>query len=168
MEIRFGILTVSDRSARGVRADASGPILAEAIRSHGWSVSTTAIIPDELEVIKDTLVSWADLGDVDVILTTGGTGFAPRDVTPEATLAIIERLASGIPDAMRAESLKITPHAMLTRMVAGIRKRTLIINLPGSSKGAAENFQVVVPVLEHAIKLLKEFPDSEQGHLVTK
>jgi molybdopterin adenylyltransferase len=168
MEIRFGVLTISDRSARGERADASGPALVETILSHGWSVSTTAIIPDSLEAIKQTLASWADSGDLDVILTTGGTGFAPRDVTPEATLAVIERLTPGIPDAMRAESLKITPHAMLTRMVAGIRKHTLIINLPGSPKGVAENFKVAVPVLEHAVKLLKEYPDSEQGHLVTK
>jgi molybdenum cofactor synthesis domain-containing protein len=168
MDISFGILTVSDRSANGERVDASGPALSDVVRSHGWSVKTTAIVPDELTAIKETLVSWADSNVVDVILTTGGTGFSPRDVTPEATMEVIDRLSPGIPEAMRAESLKITPHAMLTRMVAGIRGNTLIINLPGSLKGAQENFQVVTPVLEHAVKLLKEYPDSEQGHLVTK
>jgi len=168
MDIRFGILTVSDRSARGERADTSGPLLAESVRKLGWSVSKLRIVPDEVEAIQETLILWADSNELDVILTSGGTGFAPRDVTPEATTAVLERLAPGIPEAMRAESLKITPHAMLTRLAAGIRRQTLIINLPGSPKGAVENFQVVAPVLEHAVKLLRESPDSEQGHLATK
>lgn len=168
MKVSFGILTVSDRSARGERSDASGPALAEVIQNQGWLVAKAVIVPDELDFIKATLVSWADSDEIDVILTTGGTGFSPRDVTPEATLAIIDRLAPGIPEVMRSESLKITPHAMLTRMAAGIRKRVLIINLPGSPKGAVENFQVVMPVLEHAVELLHDNPDSEQGHLVTK
>jgi molybdenum cofactor synthesis domain-containing protein len=126
------------------------------------------IIPDDFDQIKNTLLTWTDSRQLDVILTTGGTGFAPRDVTPEATLAVIDRPVPGIPEAMREESLKITPHAMLSRMAAGIRKRTLIINLPGSPKAALENFEVVRPVLEHAVQLLREDPDSEQGHLVTK
>jgi molybdenum cofactor synthesis domain-containing protein len=105
---------------------------------------------------------------VDVILTTGGTGFAPRDVTPEATLAVVDRLVPGVPEAMRLESMKITPHAMLSRMAAGIRNRTLIINLPGSPKAALENFEVICPVLEHAVQLLWDDPDSEQGHIATK
>lgn len=168
MEIKFGILTISDRSAIGDRTDESGPALAEAIQIHGWAVAKKAIVPDEVEVIKETLILWTDSNMVDVILTTGGTGVSPRDVTPEATLAIIEKQAPGIPEAMRAESLKITPHAMLTRMVAGIRRKVLIINLPGSPKGAVENYHVIEPVLEHAVKLLRESPDSEQGHLVTK
>jgi molybdopterin adenylyltransferase len=168
MDIRFGILTVSDRSSRGERADLSGPALVEAVRAQNWSVVRSAIVPDELDVIKPTLADWADSGDVDVILTTGGTGFAPRDVTPEATLAIVERLTPGIPEAMRAESLKITPHAMLTRMVAGIRGRTLIVNLPGSPKGAVENLQILIPVIEHAIQLLREDPSSEAGHTASK
>jgi molybdenum cofactor synthesis domain-containing protein len=110
------------------------------------------------------LVEWADGDELDVILTTGGTGFSPRDVTPEATRAIIEREAPGIAEAMRAASLKITPHAMLTRIVAGIRGRTLIINLPGSPKGAVENLQIVIPVLPHAVQLLHEDPASESTH----
>ena len=168
MEIKFGIITVSDRSSRGERLDTSGPLLADAIKTRGWLVSNALIIPDEFDQIKNTLITWSDSSQLDVILTTGGTGFASRDVTPEATLAIVDKVAPGIPEAMREESLKITPHAMLSRMAAGIRKRTLIINLPGSPKAALENFEVVCPVLEHAVQLLREDPDSEQGHLATK
>jgi molybdopterin adenylyltransferase len=168
MDIKFGVITVSDRSSRGEREDSSGPVLADAIHNQGWSVVRTSIIPDEIENIKNVLISWADSEELDVILTTGGTGFASRDVTPEATLAVVEKLTPGIPEAMRAESLKITHHAMLTRMAAGIRKSTLIVNLPGSPKAAFENFRVIEPVLEHAVKLMKNIPDSEQGHLVTK
>ena len=168
MDIKFAIVTVSDRSSRGERPDTSGPLLADAVRTKGWAVAKTAIIPDDLEKIKETLSQLSDSETVDVVLTTGGTGFAPRDVTPEATLAVVDRLAPGIPENMRAESLKQTPHAMLSRMTAGIRGQTLIINLPGSPKGALENFQVVSPILEHAVQLLKEDPDSEQGHLATK
>ncbi len=164
MTIRFGILTLSDRSSRGERADASGPALANLIQAEGWSVTKQALLPDELSAIRDLLVSWADSGDLDVILTTGGTGFSPRDVTPEATRAVIEREAPGIAEAMRAASLKITPHAMLSRVVAGIRGKILIINLPGSPKGAVENLQVVMPVLPHAIQLLHEDPASESTH----
>jgi molybdenum cofactor synthesis domain-containing protein len=168
VEIKFGVITVSDRSSRGERLDTSGPLLVEAVRTHGWAVVRTVIISDEFDQIKNTLLSWTDSSQLDVILTTGGTGFAPRDVTPEATLGVIDKPVPGIPEAMREESLKITPHAMLSRMAAGIRKRTLIINLPGSPKAALENFEVVRPVLEHAVQLLREDPDSEQGHLVTK
>jgi molybdopterin adenylyltransferase len=168
VEIKFGIITVSDRSSRGERLDTSGLLLAEAIRTQGWNIVSTVIIPDDFDQIKNSLISWVDSNQFDVILTTGGTGFAPRDVTPEATLSVADRLAPGIPEAMREESLKITPHAMLSRMTAGIRKRTLIVNLPGSPKAAMENFEVVRPVLEHAVQLLHEDPDSEQGHLATK
>ena len=168
MNINFGVVTVSDRSSRGERADTSGPLLIEAIKSRGWAVVKSAILPDEKDEIISLLKTMADSGSVDVILTTGGTGFAPRDITPEATLAVVDRLAPGIPEAMRAVSLKVTPHAMLSRMVAGMRSRTLIINLPGSPKGALENFEVVTSLLEHAVQLLKEDPDSEKGHLATK
>jgi molybdenum cofactor synthesis domain-containing protein len=163
--MRIGIITVSDRSARGERPDASGPALVQAVESQGWQVVRTEILPDDLASLGETLAAWADSGDYDVILTTGGTGFAPRDVTPEATLAVVERPAPGIPEAMRAASLKVTPHAMLSRLAAGIRKRTLIINLPGSPKGAVENLQVVIPVLQHATELLREGPGAEAGHL---
>lgn len=164
MMVQFGILTLSDRSARGERADASGPALADLIRAEGWSVVKQGVLPDELAAIRDLLISWADSGELDVILTTGGTGFASRDVTPEATREVIDREAPGLAEAMRAASLKITPHAMLSRVVAGMRGKTLIINLPGSPKGAVENLQVVLPVLPHAVQLLREDPASESTH----
>ena len=164
MTIRFGILTLSDRSSRGERADSSGPALANRIQAEGWSVVKQSLLPDDETAIREMLISWADSGEMDVILTTGGTGFAPRDVTPEATRAVIDREAPGLAEAMRAASLKVTPHAMLSRVVTGIRKRTLIINLPGSPRGAVENLQVIVPVLPHAIQLLKEDPASETSH----
>lgn len=164
MTIRFGILTLSDRSSRGERADSSGPALARLIEAEGWSVSKQSILPDEESDIREILVNWADSAELDVILTTGGTGFSPRDVTPEATRAVIERDAPGLAEAMRAASLKITPHAMLSRIVTGIRMKTLIINLPGSPKGAVENLQTIVPVLLHAVQLLRDDPASETTH----
>jgi molybdopterin adenylyltransferase len=164
MTIRFGILTLSDRSSRGERPDLSGPALARLIEAENWSVAKQALLPDNESAICAILSEWADEGKIDVILTTGGTGFSPRDVTPEATRAVIEREAPGFAEAMRAASLKITPHAMLSRIVTGIRKRTLIINLPGSPKGAVENLQVVLQVLPHAVQLLQEDPASETSH----
>jgi molybdenum cofactor synthesis domain-containing protein len=164
MMIRFGILTLSDRSSRGERADASGPALARLIEAENWSVARQSLLPDEESAIRDLLISWADSDELDVILTTGGTGFSPRDVTPEATRAVIQRDVPGMAEAMRAASLKVTPHAMLSRIVTGIRGKTLIINLPGSPKGAVENLQVVIPVLPHAVQLLREDPASESTH----
>jgi molybdopterin adenylyltransferase len=164
MTIRFGILILSDRSSRGERADASGPALANLIQAEGWAVVKQSVLPDEESAIREMLTSWADGSEMDIILTTGGTGFSPRDITPEATRAIIEREAPGLAEAMRAASLKATPHAMLSRIVTGIRRKTLIINLPGSPKGAVENFQVVIPVLPHAVQLLQEDPTSESTH----
>jgi gephyrin len=164
--IRVGVLTVSDRSARGERADLSGPALAEAIvtRLPGSVVAERAIVPDEREQVAARLVHWADELRLDLILTTGGTGFAPRDMTPEATRDVIQREAPGLAEAMRADSLRITPHAMLSRGVAGIRGRTLIVNLPGSPKGALENLATIAAVLPHAIELLREMPGAEQHH----
>ena len=164
MSLRFAILTISDRSARGEREDASGPALMRVIEAEGWSVIRQGILPDEESEIHDQLIAWADSAELDIILTAGGTGFAPRDVTPEATRSAIEREAPGLAEAMRAASLKVTPHAMLSRIVTGIRKRTLILNLPGSPKGAVENLQVVIPVLPHAIQLLRDDPASESTH----
>jgi molybdopterin adenylyltransferase len=164
MTIRYGILTLSDRSARGERPDTSAPQLAKLIQAESWSVVRQALLPDEESAIREILISWADSGEIDVILTTGGTGFSPRDVTPEATRAVIEREAPGLAEAMRATSLKVTPHAMLSRIVTGIRRKTLIINLPGSPKAAMENLQVVLPVLPHAVQLLQGDPASESTH----
>ena len=126
--------------------------------------SSTTILPDEEFAIRAILIEWADSGEMDVILTTGGTGFAARDVAPEATRAVIQKDAPGLVETMRSESLKKTPHAMLSRAVAGIRGRTLIINLPGSPKGAVENLQTILPVLLHAVQLLKDDPSSESSH----
>jgi len=164
MALRFGILTVSDRSASGERADVSGPALERVIVEQGWQVTRKEILPDEEFLLRDALAAWADAGTLDVILTTGGTGFSPRDRTPEATSAVIERPAPGLAEAMRLASLKVTPHAMLSRATAGIRGRALIVNLPGSPKGAVENLNVILPVLAHAVQLLSEDPGAESGH----
>jgi molybdenum cofactor synthesis domain-containing protein len=164
MTLRFGILTISDRSSRGERPDLGGPALKELILTRGWSVSRTDIVADDRARIASTLAGWCGDDSLDVILTTGGTGFSPRDVTPEATREVIEREAPGLAEAIRAESAKLTRHAMLSRAVAGICGRTLIINLPGSPKGAVQSLTVVADVLEHAVELLREDPNSEQGH----
>jgi molybdopterin adenylyltransferase len=164
--VRIGILTVSDRSSRGERADLSGPALQEAVRAGlaEAQVVQTAIVADEQALIASTLSSWADDLRLDLILATGGTGFAPRDVTPEATRAVIDKEAPGMAEAMRAASLRLTPHGMLSRAVAGIRGRTLIVDLPGSPRAAVENLAVILPVLPHALELLREAPDAEQHH----
>jgi molybdopterin adenylyltransferase len=164
--IQVGILTISDRSARGQRADASGPALAQAVGGQlpGAVVAIAAIVPDDREAISNALVAWSDELSVDLILTTGGTGFAPRDVTPEATRSVLDREAPGLAEAMRASSLLVTPHAMLSRAVAGIRGRTLIVNLPGSPKAALENLATILPMLPHAIELLQESSEAEAHH----
>lgn len=149
------VLTVSDRSFRGERPDAGGPLVAELLRKAGYDVRETALVPDEQPQIEAMLKKLADEGRVDLIVTTGGTGFAPRDVTPEATIAVCQRLTPGIPEAMRYASLAITPRAMLSRAAAGIRGRTLIINLPGSPKAARENLEAVLPALEHGLEMLQ-------------
>jgi molybdopterin adenylyltransferase len=166
VRLRVGILTVSDRSARGERWDASGPALVDEVRAQGWDVFRQEVLPDDFERIRSLLESWADSGELDIILTTGGTGLSQRDVTPEATAAVIDRVAPGLAETMRATSLQATPHAMLSRATAGTRSRTLIINLPGSPKGAIENLRVVSTVLPHAVQLLTEDPGAEAGHKI--
>jgi molybdenum cofactor synthesis domain-containing protein len=164
MPIRCAVLTISDRSSRGERPDASGPALVERCQQAGWLVYAAQIVPDEVEQIQKLLLQWSDTGVCDVILTTGGTGLAPRDITPEATAGILQRSVPGIAEAMRQASLRKTPHAMLSRGIAGIRGHTLIINLPGSPKAALENLEIALPVLPHAVELLREDQNSEQGH----
>jgi molybdopterin adenylyltransferase len=155
-DIRTGILTISDRAYHGEYRDLSGPVIQELVTGRlGAIVEVEAIVPDERTIIAGTLLAWADEVELDLVLTTGGTGFAPRDVTPEATRDIIEREAPGLAEAMRAASLEITPHAMLSRAVAGIRGRTLIVNLPGSPKAVRENLVTILPALPHAIELLQ-------------
>ena len=148
------VITVSDKGFRGERVDTSGPNLCEILKDRGFEVVYSAIVPDESERIQAELRKCADALGIALVLTTGGTGFSPRDITPEATLAVVERLAPGIPEAMRAESMKITPKGCLSRSVAGIRGRTLMINLPGSKKASAENILAVIDPVQHGLEIL--------------
>lgn len=151
------VITVSDRGAAGERKDASGPALVEFLAKKGYDVARTAIVPDERGEIERELRA-AAAGDVALVLTTGGTGFSPRDVTPEATAAVCERMAPGIPEAMRAASMAITPRACLSREAAGICGRTLIVNLPGSPKAALENIEAVIDAIAHGLRILRGGP----------
>lgn len=151
------IITVSDRSFRGEREDRSGPALAERMKAEGFAVTGTVLVPDEEAEIVRALRE-AVRADAALILTTGGTGFSPRDITPEATLAVVERLTPGLPEAMRAASMQITPRGMLSRAAAGICGSSLIINLPGSPKAAKENLEAVLPALDHALETLTGKP----------
>lgn len=150
-----GILAVSDKGSRGEREDLSGPVIKELISKIGGEVRRYDIVPDEKEIIAERLKEWADVLRLDLVLTTGGTGLAPRDVTPEATREVIERPAPGFSEAMRQEGLKKTPLSMLSRGISGVRTRTLIINLPGSPRGVRESLEVILPALPHAIETLR-------------
>lgn len=163
--LRVGVLTISDRASRGEYEDRSGPAIRRFVAERlGGEVVQSGIVPDDRERIAATLRAWCDEAHLDLILTTGGTGFAPRDVTPEATRDVLEREAPGLAEAMRAASLKITPHAMLSRAVCGIRDRTLIINLPGSPKAALENLETIAPALPHGLALLREDASAHERH----
>ncbi|OFV79488.1 MAG: molybdenum cofactor biosynthesis protein [Acidobacteria bacterium RBG_16_64_8] len=153
--MRAAVITLSDKASAGVRADASGPTLRELLQEVGVEVGEPYVIPDDQPQIERLLAALSDEGEVDLILTTGGTGLAPRDRTPEASLAVADRVAPGFAEAMRAASLAVTPHAMLSRAIAVIRKTTLIINMPGSPKACREHFAVIAPVLGHAVETLR-------------
>ena len=159
---RAAILTISDRGSRGEREDKSGPAVQEILDNAGFSVAFLEVIPDDQKLIEEQLRYLADQSRFDLVVTTGGTGVSPEDLTPDATLAVIDRQVPGIAEVMRAASLAKTPHAMLSRAVAGIRGETLIINLPGSVKGARENLEVVLPALQHALEKIQGDP-SECG-----
>ena len=150
-----GILTVSDKGSRGERQDGSGEAIREILSGIRVPIVKYDIVPDEKELIAEKLVKWADEDHLDVVVTTGGTGLTPRDVTPEATLAVVDRIVPGFAEAMRAESLKKTPHAMLSRAVVGTRGKCLIVNLPGSPKAVRKCLEVILPALPHAVETLK-------------
>jgi len=156
--IRTAIITLSDKGAKGEREDESGRAIREMVAVIGSDVRHYAVLPDERQIITAELSRLADSGEIDLILTTGGTGVAPRDVTPEATREVLDRELPGMAEAMRAESLRKTPHAMISRAVAGIRKQTLIVNLPGSPRAVRENLAVILPALPHAIEKIKGDP----------
>ena len=155
MTIRAAVLTVSDKGSRGERVDTAGPAVAGMLRGIGADITETAIVPDDREGIARQLRTWADQGGIELILTTGGTGLAPRDVTPEATLDVAERQVPGIPEVMREAGRKSTHLAAISRSVAVTRGRTLIVNLPGSERGARESLQAILDLLPHAVELLR-------------
>jgi molybdopterin adenylyltransferase len=156
--IQAGVITLSDKGSRGEREDLSGPEAIRMLREAGIETAHSEIVPDEAEIIAEKLVEFADVRGLDLVVTTGGTGVSPRDVTPDATLKVIDREIPGMAEAMRRESMLKTPHAMISRAVAGIRKTTLIVNLPGSPKGVRENLAVILPALKHAIEKIKGDP----------
>lgn len=153
MNFTAAVITISDKGSRGERIDTSGPAIVSILSDKGYKIEYTNIIPDDFDIIKSELIKCSD-NNINLIITTGGTGFSPRDITPEATLAVVQRLTPGIPEAMRAESMRITPRGCLSRAVAGIRDRSLIINLPGSEKAARENLAAVIDPIEHGLTML--------------
>jgi len=155
MNVSVSILTVSDSTVAGTRQDASGPALAERCRELGWEIVATGVVPDDEAVIADTLKEWADTGSARLILTTGGTGVAPRDVTPEATRRVLDREIPGLAELMRWKGLEQTKFSIMSRAVAGARKRTLIVNLPGSPRGAVFSLQTIETVIPHTVELLE-------------
>ncbi len=155
MGYQAAVITVSDKGSRGERADTSGPAVRRMLEEDGWQVGHTDIVPDEPEEIRARLIFCADELHMNLVVTTGGTGFSRRDNTPEATMAVVDRAVPGIPEAMRARSLSVTPLGMLSRAAAGLRGDCLIINLPGSEKAARECLEAVLPALKHAMNMIK-------------
>jgi len=156
--MKAGVLTISDKGSRNERIDESGPVVSELLAGIGFAVEKYEIIPDEKDIIEQKLISYSDNIKLDIIVTTGGTGVSPRDLTPDATLAVIEREIPGFAEAMRMESFKKTPHALISRAVAGVRGNTLIINLPGSPKGAKENLEIILKAIPHTVSKLQGDP----------
>jgi len=157
--MKAAVLTLSDKGSRGEREDLSGPALEQFLAQRGVTVVRTAVIPDDTGTISDTLAAWADEGAMELILTTGGTGVAPRDVTPEATMAVVDRIIPGFGEEMRRASAAKTPHALISRAIAGIRGRCLIINLPGSPRGAVQNLEAVWTAIPHAVAKIQGDPE---------
>ena len=153
--LNLGIVTISDKAWQGQRPDESGPAIRDCFSVVDSQVVKYEVIPDELDIIASKLAQWADEGGVDVILTTGGTGLGPRDVTPEATLSVVDKIVPGFGEMMRAQSFGITPLSLLSRAVAGVRKKCLIINLPGSPKAVRECLEVILPAIPHAVEVIK-------------
>jgi len=153
--LNLGILTISDKGWRGQRGDESGKAIRASLSLLDNRVVKYEIVPDEVDIIASKLAQWADEGSVDIILTTGGTGLSPRDVTPEATLSVVDKVVPGLTEAMRAQTFKTTPFAILSRAVAGIRGKCLIINLPGSPKAVGECLEVILPTIPHAVEIIK-------------
>ena len=164
MEYTAAVLTVSDKGFQGLREDRSGPAIQELLEKDGWTVTARAMVPDDYEAIRGQLIDWCEEERVCLIATTGGTGFSKRDVTPEATLAVVERPTPGIPEAMRSESMRITPRGCLSREAAGIRGETLIVNCPGSEKAARECLGAVLPALRHGVEILRGAAGECGGH----
>jgi len=156
--MKAGVLTISDKGSRNERIDESGPVVSELLAGIGFAVEKYEVIPDEKDIIEQKLISYSDNIKLDIIVTTGGTGVSPRDLTPDATLAVIEREIPGFAEAMRMESFKKTPHALISRAVAGVRGNTLIINLPGSPKGAKENLEIILKAIPHTVSKLQGDP----------
>ncbi|MCU0291632.1 MAG: MogA/MoaB family molybdenum cofactor biosynthesis protein [Thermoanaerobaculaceae bacterium] len=152
--MRAAVLTCSDRCSRSEAADTSGPHIADRLREAGWDVVETRVVPDDVAAIQAAVLHWTDEVGVDVVLTTGGTGFSVRDVTPEATLGVVDRRAPGLAELIRIEGLKKTPHACLSRGEAGLRGRTLVVNLPGSLKAARDGMDTLMPILAHAVRMI--------------
>ncbi|MDD4860342.1 MAG: molybdopterin adenylyltransferase [Dehalococcoidales bacterium] len=160
-----GVLTISDKGSRGERADESGKVIMNLLAAAGITVARYEIVPDERKLIADTLTEWADEYNLEMVVTTGGTGLAERDVTPEATMSVIEKTVPGLAEAMRAKTFSISPTAILSRAVAGVRGKCLIINLPGSPKGVKECLEVVLPVIPHAIDTINgRITEHEPSH----
>lgn len=162
--IHCAIVTISDRASAGTLPDLSGAALTDFITKQGWRVLESSVIPDDFDLIKKTLVDLAFKKGIDLVLTTGGTGFTARDVTPEATLAVVEKVVPGIPELMRAEGRKINPNAILSRACSGILGNTLIVNLPGSPKAVIENMEAAISIFPHAVAMLRQSANIEAGH----